>query len=202
MSILLTKHHDVSDFASKDASRYIINSVHYNSAKQLVEATDGRVVIRVPVTVSDEFPPVKGQVENPPVDCIIPIAPFKKGLGNAKATKHLPILGYSRIDANGKVTLTTTDLDTEQAVTCKPIEGNYPNIDQVMPAKEPTLTIAIGAAVLSKIADYAAKHSTDGDKTIVFQFSDKLSVFGFSINVEDVNGKAKATGAAMPIRIQ
>lgn len=199
--ILIGKHHDITDFASKDAGRYILNSVHYCADKKLLEACDGKVLIRVPVVESEEFPPVKGASEAMPIDCIIPPGPFKKALANVPKSPSVDCLAYAKLDANGKVTMTTTDMDTEQGVTCTPLEGNYPNCDQIVPEAAPIFSICLAGGILKRIAEYALKHSSDDSCTVRFDFTENTCPVRFSINVDDLNGHTKATGVAMPIKL-
>lgn len=199
-AILLGKYCDVTDFASKDKSRYAIQSVHYLAGRKLIEAVDGRIMIRVPVIESDDFPTVKGQCETQPIDCIIPCQAIKKGLGNIPPSK-IPALEHARLDANGQITLTTTDLDTEQSVTAKPIDATYPNLDQVEPRGDTVATIAIGAAYLKKIADYALKHADGGEQAVTISIKDDMSPLRFSMPVKTLNGTVKVTGCVMPVRL-
>jgi len=197
-SILLGKHHDITAFSSKEKSRYLLQSVHYNQEKKCVEATDARIFVRVPVVESDEFPPVGS--DQVPVDTIIPADSFAEALANIDKSS-IPALEYAKLESNGKVILTTTDLDTERSVTCKPLEGNYPKLDQVIPDWEPAVTIGISAILLKQISDYALKHSCDSCRTVRFEFKSDLDSFRFSINLEDLNGPTKATGLGMPVRL-
>lgn len=199
--ILLNKSHDVTEFASTDASRYVINGVHYNKAKGCVEATNGRILIRVPVVESDgEFPDVKTALPEEPVDCIIPRDAYLKALRNIPKS-NLPILESVKLDANGKITLTTFDLDTEQAVTCKPVEGTYPNVDQVIPTEEPTMKIAIAGGLLKTIAAYALKHGVDDNQTVQFEIIDSTSPVTFKIAVDKDRPNMEALGLVCPVRL-
>lgn len=209
MNILLGKHHDILAFASKDESRPVLNSVHYNHEKRFLEATDGMILIRVPVKVDEEdaFPPVS--INGEAKDCIVPTAAFKKALGNIPKGGNQPILKHLRLTVSGddekaKINLAVNDLDTEQCVTVKPMEGGYPDTELVIPKEEPTLTITLSSRILMQIAAYAEKHGkASGSGTAVkLSFTDALSKVRFSFPLENPSGDTiEATGIAMPMRM-
>jgi len=209
-NILLGKHHDITAFASKDAARLTLNGVHYHHDKKLVEATDGRVMIRVPVVEDKdgEFPSVS--VNGEAKDCIIPIAPFKKALGNVKKSS-LPICEHLRLSVIEKsgtpeliINLCTTDLDTEQNVATRPIDAKYPNVDQVLPTEETKFSYCLSAKILKQIAEYAERngHATNGtDIPVKFEFTEELLGVKFSVMLDTPMGIVKAEGMAMPMRM-
>jgi hypothetical protein len=199
-SILLGKQHDVTAFASKDSRRYVLNSVHYSEKHKAVEATDGHVFVRVPVIESDEFPPVKTPATEVK-DCIMPIQAVSKAVKNIPRNGTIPVLSHAKLDVNGTIALTTTDLETEQCVEAKPIEGTYPNCDQVIPDFVPVLTIAIAADVLIRLGQYAAKHATGSSAPVRFEFLNGKSAFRFSMAVKNLETEVKAIGVAMPVAI-
>ena len=200
-AILLGKEHDITGFASDDPSRYILQSVHYRPQDKLIEATNGRVLVRVPVIESEEFPPVKGQTEDPPVEATIPVAPFQKALKNIPKT-NLAILEHFKLESNGSITFRTTDLDVEQAVVCRPIEGQYPKTDQVWPEqKDYPVVFALAGIQLKKVVEYACKHGLTDDCTIKFSVKDELTPVLFSIAIKSNGEPAEAKGVLMPMRL-
>lgn len=204
-AILLGKHHDLTSFASTDASRYVIQSVHYHAGHKLLEATNGRILIRVPVEEREaaDFP-VKGP-QAMPADCIIPLPAFKKAIGNIPNGGSLPSIQRARLDAakdgeNIKVILSTTDLESEQAIKAKAVEGQYPNCDMVIPTEPAKLTIALGSELLLTLATYAKKHGKEtgsGGPAVTFEFRDGTDPVRFSVQLEG----SKATGVLMPMRL-
>lgn len=192
--ILIGKQHDITAFASTDQSRYVLNGVHFNAEKKRLEATNGAILITIPVVESEEFPPVKGASEALPTSNIIPTAPFKRALANIPKRSSLPILENALLDSNAKITLTTTDLDTEQSVTAKPVEGKFPDVDKVVPDTTGWQAIQLSGEYLSIIADYAKKHSAG----ITFRIKDELSPVTFSIRTQS---GLTAEGVLMPMRI-
>lgn len=205
-AILLGRHHDITGFASTDPTRAVLNGVHYNAKKRVLEACDGRVAVRVPVCEhAKDFPPTKTGGETLP-DAIIPTAAFKRALANVPARTTLPVLGYVRVAGNGdKVTMTATDLDTEQAVTAKTIEDWFPDMDGIWPTQAPTLRIALASGLLKRIAEYAERHGKADLKTgvaITFEFTDVLEPVRFGFELENAMGEdVRAEGVLMPIRL-
>lgn len=205
-AILLGRHHDITGFASTDPTRAVLNGVHYNAKKRVLEATDGRVAVRVPVCErADEFPPTKAGGAAMP-DAIIPTAAFKRALANVPARNTLPVLDYVRVAGDGeRITMTATDLDTEQAVTAKAIDGRYPDLDQVWPTAAPTLSIVLASGLLKRIAEYADRHGKETGKpgcAITFEFTGALEPVRFGFELENALGESvRAEGVLMPIRL-
>ncbi len=171
--VLLGKEHDITAFASTDTSRFVLNSVHYNEKAQCLEATNGHFLIRVPVEVDGgDFPPLSGQTIAP-VDCILPIAPFKKALTSIPNGGSLDILKHVALSSSdgGKVRLTTNDLYTENNVVTKPIEGNYPKCDAVIPTEPAKFAIALDPSLLKTVVEYFAKHNSEKARAIRLEFT-------------------------------
>lgn len=198
--VLIDQKNDITPFASTDSSRLILNGVHF--APDYTEATDGRVMIRVPYSSIDsqEFPQCPGPVELEPVT--VPTDKFKKALSNRGKSK-LPVLNSVKVAGDVKsVTMTATDSDVSfQATTCKGIDLTWPNTDQVWPKEEAKIEICLSSELLGKICDYAQKHGTGSRKDhatgIKFSFVDGESVVRFQIPFGD---RKDAVGLLMPMR--
>lgn len=211
---LLARYHDLSAFTSKDAARYVIQGVHLDVQRRFVEATDGRMLVRVPVTEHvDEFPAVTDKRETCE-SAIVPVAALKKALANVPARTTLPVLAHVRFSAataNGdgapKATMTATDLDAEHSVTTRTVEEKYPDTDVVIPNEFPKLSIALASGLLKRLCEYADKHgaecggNVDGT-TIRFELVDELSPVRVSFDVKDAFGDlVKVQAVLMPCRI-
>lgn len=203
-NILLTKEHDIAAFCSTDPTRYVITGIHYNQKAKRLEATTGTILVNVPVIEKEreDLSPL-GNSEAEPLEAIIPLPAFKKALGNIPKS-NLPDLEAMRMDSNGKVTFTTCDLDTTQNVSTKPIDGQYPNVQNVIPAKDESYTLSIGlnANLLALIAAYAQKHVKEGgngEQIVKFHFKDNLSPVLFEMVTEKNN--LKVEGVLMPCRM-
>ncbi len=199
--VLLGKEHDITAFASNDPSRLVLNGVHYNEKAQCLEATNGRMLIRVPVTVDqgDDFPPLSGE-RLPAKDCIIPLAPFKKALSSIPNGGTLPILRHVVLSgsAGDKLRLTTNDLDTEQNAVTKRIDGTYPDTEQVIPTAPAKFAISLDPSLLQTVAAYFAKHCGEKTNSVRLEFTDELSPVRFTGTL--ASGK-KAFVILMPMRM-
>lgn len=202
--VLLDAACDVGDFASGDPTRYGINGVHVTANG--VEATDGRIALRVPFSLidSENFPPIAG-TSNERVDANIPLAPLREALKQAaKGKSSIPALNmvrFSTTAAGDKAQLATTDLDNERVINAKVIDGQFPKIDQVWPTEEPSLSICLSAELLVKICAWSVKHGqtdSEGNTSIRFDFIDNLSCVRFSVRLEDGRD---AKGVLMPMRM-
>lgn len=202
--VLLSREHDVSAFASSDQTRYVINGIHYNREAGCVEATDGRQLIRVLVSTDDngEFPTVTGADKAGELpDCILPAGALTKALRNAPNGKSLPILQHVAVTPapDGRVRLTTNDLDTEQSAMVKVVEGNYPKCEQVIPDWPATVTIALSADLLGTICSYVSKHGASATHAIKIELKDSDSPIRWSCTTQ---GGRTVTGVLMPVRLE
>jgi DNA polymerase III sliding clamp (beta) subunit (PCNA family) len=200
-AVLLQSEHDITSFASKDPTRYILNGVHFNAEKERLEATDGKILIHIPVNKLpvDNLPaPLNQESESKSV--VIPKDKFQKAIRNIVKKTKLEVLKNARLDSSKKerVTLTTTDLDCEQVVSTRPIEGEFPQIEQVFPAGDPKMTIIIAPGLLQKIATYACMYGKK-NTGIKFEFRGNFDQIVFHITTKNDH---KAVGVVMPIRLK
>jgi DNA polymerase III sliding clamp (beta) subunit (PCNA family) len=153
-------------------------------------------------TPHEEFPAIPN-VTHEREHATIPSKIFQEALAKAGKGCSLPVLNCVRIstrkEANGtiKAQLATTDLDTNRVLETKCIDGQFPNTDQVIPQEAPTLSIALGADLINRIAEYALKHGAKA-KAITFHFTDALSPARFDVPLE---GGRVAKGVLMPMRM-
>ena len=197
--ILLGREHDITPFASADEQRYVLQGAHYYAERQLLEATDGRMLIRVPVRIDAEsaFPAI-GDDKHLAKDCIIPSGVLKKTLASIPKSS-LPILNHVVLSSNGAentAILTTCDLDVQNDARTRCIEGTYPTCDAVMPTDAPSLSITLDAERLGRICDYAKRHSTGTHNDLTLEFSDGVSPLRFRIKT----ASGHANGLLMPMR--
>lgn len=206
--VLLDATCNITAFASTNPTRYAIQGIHVT--REYVEASDEKMLIRVPLPKVDpaEFPPTTAPAEFTP-DQILPVKPLLEALKSAKdarKTCSLPICAMVRLSSSpavgekpAKLHLTTSDLENERTVASNPIDGQYPNVDRVIPTAEPKLSITLSADLLIEIAKYAIAHGEGANHGIRFDFLDNTDPVRFSINLPD--GR-KTTGVLMPMRMQ
>lgn len=200
-SIVLRPYHDLSEFVSSTESRYVITGIHYNKEKERVEATDGRMMFYCAVAPVDQFPGSEKDPQEMPTDCTIPVKALKHAYTSVPKSKHIPIehKGIKIAEIGDRtVTLITRGPTTETVSKHESIEGNYPNVQQVIPASQPKLTINIHPKLLLKVAKYAAKHCA-GNQSVELSFEDELSPMRVKIPV-DVENQISAYGLVMPMR--
>lgn len=198
---------NIAAFASTEPSRYVINGIHIT--RDYAEATDGRMLIRVPLPAVDveSFPPTSAPTEFTG-NQILPVKPLQEALRSAKEAGRaasLPICSMIRISSSpaagekpGKLHLTTNDLENERTIAAKPIDGDYPNVDQVIPTADPTFSITLSADLLIEIAKYAIAHNDREHHPVRLDFLDNTDPVRFSIQLPD---SRKATGVLMPMRM-
>ena len=155
----------VAVVASDDPSRPSLTGVCIRP-DGTTEATDGHVLLRVtpsPAAPAEaEFPRQAGSPADPQVSAPF-ILPAAAALDIMKAIpkSRLPILEHARLESlNGTVIFVTTDLDTTRHHEARPVEGPYPNTDQVIPEGEPVFSIGFDLGLL----EHAVKAMRFGDR--------------------------------------
>lgn len=197
---LIDRANDLSAFCSSDASRYVLHGIHFR--KDGTEATNGRVLMRVPYVAMDaaDFPPVAGIADKAELkDCIIPAKAVTEAVKNAEKGKgSLPVLGTVHVSSNcTKATLVTTDLDSERVLSPKMIDATYPNTEQVIPNAKAKAVICLSAEYLRDIADYVLKNNAK-NMGVRLEIISELDAMRFGITLDD--GR-QVTGVLMPMRM-
>jgi DNA polymerase III sliding clamp (beta) subunit (PCNA family) len=127
----------VAPFASKEDSRYTLKAVHVTP--EYTEATDGHRLVRIttPKDSASEFPRVPGFTPNgSPKSFLLPVDAAKT-IQKAVPKTHIPVVNHAAItgtgDENKPVAIAVTDLDNPQVFQPRPVTGQYPNTDIVIP---------------------------------------------------------------------
>lgn len=220
LAVILRRHHEITAFASTDASRYVLNGPHYNATAGMLEASDGKAAIRVPVELVPEaelagtgLATGGGQAS----DCIVPSAILAKAAKNIPNGNTLEMLQTLRLDtttgagqiAPAAVTLTATDTDQiVQAVKSRAIDGTFPKLDQVWPKGEVHLEMAFDPELLGRICAYAKKHALEKKQALTLRvYKDSLGNDGtlwgaleFELHVNE-NCPTRVKGVIMPMRV-
>ncbi|HLY22262.1 MAG TPA: hypothetical protein VKT83_07315 [bacterium] len=197
----------VADVASKDENRSALCGVHVKAtdAGVIIEATDGARMIRATVPTPfkpEDFPTIAGfdANANGAQEAIIPLDAWKKAFKAVPKPKYRPILGCLALTMEqAQVTFASTDLQSASITPVKPVDGNYPNIDQVMPKDEPTFAIAFDANILADTLKALAALADDGHKPMVrFEFhgSEKAT----KVVVSHSKESAQVEALVMPMR--
>ena len=138
---------------SDDPSRPSIQGVHVQDGK--LQATDGHIALtltEVPMPAED-FPAVSGFSHDVPT-CIIRPKELTDALKGIPKRPSVPVLQRLAIGRNGNpaaLELVTTDLDVVNRTTVRPIEGPYPNLEQVTPKTAPVFVTGLTVAVVLKL---------------------------------------------------
>ena len=137
----LRQHHDITKFASTDASRYALNGVFVDGEYSRVVATNGTVLASVPCPAGNDQ------------KTIVPTKEFANVLSGPKKS----FFGASIVNT----TLTSRTLNGSTVSTFSEIDGTFPNYQQVIPdfGEGGRTRIKIGAKYLKLIAEYAIKHA-------------------------------------------
>lgn len=197
---LIDRANDLSAFCSTDAGRSVLHGIHFR--KEGTEATNGRMLMRVPYVVADlsDYPPVAGITSKSELkDCIIPAKAVSEAVKNAEKYRGpLPILSNVHVQSNcTKATLTTYDLDNERVLLPRLIDLDYPKTEQVIPTEKAKAVICLSAEYLQDIADYVLKNN-EKNMGIRLEIIDELSPMRFGITLDD--GR-EVKGVLMPMRM-
>ena len=160
--MLLNKNNlSVVGVASREAGRYSINGVCV-TPEGMTAATDGRRLMTCsPCTESEEEFPFSGEdgwegaalKENVIIEGDHIIA-ARKALPKKKAV--IPFLREHvqlKSNGNGRLQLLTTDLANTPRIETRPIEGEFPYFDEVIPNGNAEFTINVNPGLLSDILD-------------------------------------------------
>jgi len=201
-AIVLGPEHDLEKFASPDAQRYALNAVHIDPVHDVAEATDGKILVRVPLRHSNGTPFPRTPGAAGPVDkpVLVPAKflaeALRQGPKTAKSLRKWngedPLYANTvRVTLSEKplaVVLSRTNLEEHQDRSVAPHEGKFPDVEDVFPGRtrKPVAQFRLAAGLLKTLADYAAKHSTDEYRSIEF-----------SVYAPDEDGPSK--GLAHPV---
>lgn len=117
-------------------------------------------------------------------------------------SKTLPILDNMAIGhvADDRVEFMTTDLEQGKATAMRPIEGRFPDYEQIIPTGTPAIELEVNGEFLATMAKTMAEiaSSTGSIPTI------KVKIYGDGKNKPIVftadNGRQQARGLVMPVK--
>ena len=188
---------DITQFCGDD-TRPEISGVYFNGDKTV--ATDSYRLIEVealPDSLAEDMPV---GMTSTPMDQIIPADAVKKTLRNVPKKPTIPCLENVTVSSDKKensATLTTSDLETQDQVKSRVIDGDYPDYQQIMPEVDPKQTITINAQYLKEMADYFNKHAVNKHVDISIKTNGDNNPIVFTGETDD---DQKITGLLMPIQ--
>jgi hypothetical protein len=194
----------VSAMASKDTTRFNLNSIHLTS--KYTEATNGHSFCRI--DLPEQFDPedVPAIIKTDKAENFQESILSLDGLKNIKLTKsQLPVIdGQLYIDVdesnkNGKVKVASTDLDNVFETNIAKLDCNYPDISFVLPKTPAKFRIGVSAKLLRDMADLIVKAKKGSQyETAILEF--RSEVEPIMVLSETTEGQ-KITGLIMPMRI-
>jgi len=164
----------------------------------ILEATDNEALWRHTLqTLHEEFPATQGSEALPDdFTSIIPVKAFEKAMKNVPKKPSLSILNNIHVSmSDGKIKLTTTDLETTDSVEVKPFEGEFPDTDNVVKEfnklveSQKSEKVAIGVPHLEKMLKVAKSQKSDYvELELAFSDEEDIAMIRVKISNPDVEG--------------
>jgi len=162
---------------SQEESRYTINAVQFDAEKKRFLATDGHIGAIIPAS----------SVEPEDHSGLIATDTIKKLRAMQKPLKG----GWLPVRMNGKVTAEAFGEKIEH----KYVDGQFPNLDAVMPKFQGAPTVSLDAALLLRLAQALHESATPKTARVSIWIKDANSCVG--VKIED---SPQAYGVIMPCR--
>jgi DNA polymerase III sliding clamp (beta) subunit (PCNA family) len=158
----------VKVFAGKTDTRYILNGVHIT--EDYLTATDGKILGRIEqdkTLTAKDYPNVPGidsqRSQEPLKGVIVPVDGIDVLIrAIPRAAKTMPILktviiNTQETNAGPLFVAGATDLETTTPINIKPIEGMFPDVNQVIPTEKLTTVFCMDPGLLGKAMLAASK---------------------------------------------
>ncbi len=209
---MLNKHNlNIAALASKEASRFSLAGIHVS--KERTAVTDGHVLMTVtrPTCAAATFPTPPGAPEA--TDEHKPfIMPTADALAIAKQLpkkSSIPVILNAAIcvespaDSSRVVRILTTDLERSQTNNVRPVDGNFPDIQRVMPdASKSKFRICLDVTKLISVLqqfDKFANEAGPNHKPVRLYFTDNQH----AVRIDADGGDGQhMTGVVMPFRCE
>jgi len=193
--------------ASRDESRFNINVLRVESDGRTV-ATDGHRLYTVtpPPDADDAEYPDVGDVPatlDPLADFSMPRDVAERIAKALPKKPRLAILGSARLDvaatnADGKVRVVVTDLDTVTPIEARKVDGDFPDWRQVLPEGDPVASFTVNGRYLADVAKAAADFSGTRGCAVRVECFGELSPIRFT--AENPETGQTFVGVVMPMR--
>lgn len=163
-------------FAATEKMHYALNGVHLTS--RFAEATDGKMLLRVPHANFDAegFPEVNDHsVGLNGEDFIVQPSAFEKAFAGAAKKTSRAVLQYVRagVTEDGeKPVLSATNLEDSVSIRTRPVEGEFPHSDTLIPDPEGALArVTLAADRLAEFCTFANRYGDNdgGTRTITLE---------------------------------
>jgi hypothetical protein len=200
--------------------RYALGGIHIDPSGAAV-ATDGHIMLyaRTPATIPvDEYPsnptpdtaPIDaaGTVDGQtiPIGALAQAAKHIRGKQTLSACDHIAVTpndtGLRVVAIDGRSAGAGWDVSDQHVA---PLEGRFPNWDQVIPKQTTTLTVRLSARILADLAK-AAKAVGGHEPQVTFEFTDEGNggagagyIHGIKVKLASVDGH-DVGGVVMPMR--
>ncbi len=198
--IRISKIHDLKGFVSQERTRYALTAVHVDEKNGVIEATDGKKYISVPLLGDSDgkFPITPGQGDELKKNMLIPYQAIEKALKNTPTKSIRPILNSALLtNKDGKGVLSMTDLENGQDISFAPAVGNFPKTSDLFTKEKPKAEFILSADMLESMVAYAKKNGKKSEgNPINFKFYGDNIGLKFEI---DVGQKKPAIGVVMPM---
>lgn len=202
---MLNKHNlDIAVIAGK--SKWGDNGLFV--AKDRTVANDGRRLVEItrPTKLDgeefnpDDFPVIPNFEPKQDHDFIIPTMEalkVAKQIPKGKRTKA--ILKNAVIEQNGRVRIASTDLGSAIITDINPIEGKYPEYQQVIPQGKLKHRVGVNPKYLMEICQLADKFQSEYYKIMVLEFNDNG---GIKLTTKNDDTGQEFTAIVMPMSLK
>jgi DNA polymerase III sliding clamp (beta) subunit (PCNA family) len=183
--------------ASTNELRRNIMGIHVTSG--YTEATNGHIAARVTMPIQIEADDVPKQCPTLDKQHITPFIIPSSGVKSLKTfkVKRFPSLNdtlfidVEKTNLNGQAYFTATDLEQTSAPVITKIEGEYPELDRVMPSDEPTYRVGFNVDYLITLCTIAKTMSTENNNAVTIE--------GFSHRKEVIQGLVNSIESLMRV---
>lgn len=143
-------------FAAKDGIRPVLASVMIDNEKMVATDSYKLIEIKHGANEAKDFPIVEGntQVESLEKPVLIMAKDVLKKM-KFTSVRGLPVLDDAVLanESEKTISLLTTDMETANALQFRKVDGQFPDYERVMPAKdkEPLVTVKLNALLLAEV---------------------------------------------------
>ena len=191
---------EIERFASKDSTRPL-QGVQVTG--EYTEATDGKKLVRVslPCHEAADFPHIEGVDPAAAASGILPKDVAKATAKRLPKRNAIPIIQNAAVstDDKGAFQVATTDLSAPSVTSSRPIDGTWPNTDQILKQPEPSLVIGFNGVLLAEVLKWMGTNASGLNNMVKLSFTTADSPVKLSAVTKDGQ---EITGLVMPLRLK